>query len=102
MKTTTYTLCLWLNDKDTKKQEITSDNALELVTKFTVNYFWGGTTHLWDGVYSHDDWSIVIEKTLIIELITDKKIEEYVDILKQVFNQESVLVRKSIENVDFL
>ena len=102
MKNTVYQICLWLNDKETKIQEISTESALELVNKFTVKYFWAWTIHAGNWVYSHEDWTIVIEKTIIIDLITEKPVNEYIETLKKVFNQESVLVKKSIENVEFL
>ena len=104
MKTTNYSFYVWLNDKNTKQQEISTIDAFKLATRLTINYFWGGTILESDWIYTHEDWQIVTEKTLKIEVITDKnatQIDLYVLKLKTLFNQESILVKKSLEDIDF-
>lgn len=104
MKTTNYSFYVWLNDKNTKQQEISTIDAFKLATRLTINYFWGGTILESDWIYTHEDWQIVIEKTLKIEVITDENktnIDLYIWDLKKTFNQESILVKKSLEDVKF-
>ena len=104
MKTTTYTFYVWLNDKNTKQQEITTIEAFKLATRLTIDCFWWWTIIESDWVYTHENWEIVTEKTLKIEVITDKnatQIDLYVLKLKTLFNQESILVKKSLEDIDF-
>jgi uncharacterized lipoprotein YmbA len=102
MKNHTITCYVWLNDKDSKKQEINTIDAFKIATKLTIDEFGGGTIHEGNWIYTHENGEIVIEKTLIIELITDKDETNFVNTLKKVFNQESVLVKKSVENINFL
>lgn len=91
-----------LNDKETKRQEITTAAAFDLVSKSCVKYFGFGTLSEARGVFSHSDGSgaIVEEKTIRVELFfmdTDSKpgackmVFPFVDELKKALNQESVL-----------
>ena len=102
MKNTTYTFYIGLNDKNTKKQEIWLIEAFKLATRITIDYFWGGTISEADWIYTHENWEIVIEKTLRIEVLTTENVEKYVEDLKKTFNQESILVKKAVEDCDFL
>ena len=95
-----FTLYLGLNDKDTKVQEISTLEACKIVNNLLVNLVDGATIFEADGIYKHDDGTIVIEKTLRIELLfvemdTVKKI---VETLKVLFNQESIAVQ--VETVE--
>ena len=83
---------LWLNDKDSKKQEVWILDAYKIVNNLLIKYFWIGTISESYWVYTHDDWEIVQEKTLVIDLYTDKDYYEFVDTLKAIFNQESIMV----------
>lgn len=97
----TYSIYLWLNDKDTKKQKIWTLDAYKLVRNLVVSEFWAWTITEANGVFSHESWEIVEEKTIKIELITEKSVDEFVKTLKAIFNQESVLVKTAIENINF-
>lgn len=94
MKTTfkNITIRLGLNDKDTKKQEIWTLDAYKIVNNLLVEYFWIWTISENYWIYTHDDWEVVQEKTLQIDLYTDKDYYEFVEVLKKSFNQESVMV----------
>ena len=91
-----FTLYLGLNDKDTKVQKISTVEAYKIVSNLITRLFDGGTIFEADGVYRHDDGTIVTEKTLRIELLfTDRPtVAKFVNILKQVFNQESIAVQQ--------
>lgn len=94
MKTTfkNITIRLGLNDKDSKKQEIGTLDAYKIVNNLLVKYFWIGTISESYWIYTHDDWEVVQEKTLQIDLYTDKDYYEFIDTLKSIFNQESIMV----------
>lgn len=98
----TYSLYLWLNDKETKKQKIWTLDAFKIVRNLVIAEFWGWTITEAEGVYSHENWEIVEEKTIKIELITEKPIEKFINTLKTTFNQESILVKSAIENIAFI
>ena len=98
---TKKTFFLWLSDKDSKLQIIGTVQAYKLAMNLVWEYFGGGTIHQWQGFFKHDDGTIVIENTLIIETITDKEHGAFVKQLKKLFNQESILVEINNPSVAF-
>ena len=95
-----FTLYLGLNDKDTKVQMISTLEAYKIVSNILATDFGGGTIFEAQGIYKHDDGTIVFEKTLRIEILfTEKeKVRILVEQLKKMFNQESVAVQE--ETID--
>lgn len=93
---TKYTLYMGLNDKETKRQMISTVEAYKIVSNLVSQMFDGGTIYEADGVYKHDDGTIVIEKTLKIELLfaEQKDVKDFCETLKRVFNQESIAVQR--------
>lgn len=91
-----FTLYLGLNDKDSKRQEVSTKDAYKLVSTMIAKDFDGGTIYEARGVYTHDDGAVVEEKTLRIELLftTFEKVKTFVGILKKAFNQESIAVQR--------
>lgn len=97
-----FTLYMGLNDKDSKRQEVSTLEAYKIAMNIIKKHCDGGTIFEADGFYTHDDGSIVIEKTLRIELMfidkaTAKKVVEE---LKTTFNQESIAVQQETINSD--
>lgn len=91
-----FTLYLGLNDKDTKRQEISTIEAYKVITNILASDFGGGTIFEAKGIYKHDDGSVIIENTLRIEILfaEENRIRELVSNLKKIFNQESVAVQR--------
>ena len=91
-----FTLYLGLNDKDTKRQEISTIEAYKVVSNLIAEDFDGGTIYEAHGIYKHNDGTIVEEKTLRIELLftTLEKVKALAGILKKAFNQESIAVQR--------
>ena len=91
-----FTLYLGLNDKDAKVQKIQTIEAFKIVSNLIAARFDGGTIFEADGVYKHDNGAYVIEKTLRIELLFVERasVVEFVKVLKEVFNQESIAVQE--------
>ena len=92
-----YTLYLGLNDKDTKQQKIATIEAYKIVENLIANNFNGATIFDANGIYKHNDNTIIIKNTLRIEILEfdDSIIEQIktlVDTLKVIFNQESIAV----------
>ena len=85
-----------LNDKDSKQQIISTIEAYKIVSNLVSQIFDGGTIYEADGVYKHDDGTIVIEKTLKIELLFAERedVKDFCETLKRVFNQKSIAVQK--------
>lgn len=90
-----FTLYLGLNDKDTKVQKISTIEAYKMLTNVLMKNFEGATIFEATGIYKHDDGTFVIEPTLRIELLfaEEHKVRALVDMLKLMFNQESVAVQ---------
>lgn len=95
-----FTLFVGLNDKDTKRQEISTDDALTFCHYMLLNHVDGATISDAKGIYKHDNGDIVTENTIRIELlfIDDETAKRIVEKLKNHFNQESVAVQ--IEDVE--
>jgi hypothetical protein len=93
-----FTLYLGLNDKESKTQKIDTIEAYKIVENILTNKLDGGTIFEAIGFYKHQDNTITIEKSLRIELLfTDEKtVKDLCDILKTVFNQESIVIQKEI------
>lgn len=98
-----FTLYLGLNDKDTKQQMISTIEAYKIVSNILAADF-GGTIFEAQGIYKHDDGTIVCEKTLRIEILFAEfeQIKTLVNELKKIFNQESVAVQREIINSELM
>lgn len=75
-----------LNDKDTKKQEIQTDEAIKIITDLIPIDF---TFSICNGVYTHKDGTKVCEVTIKIE--SRKSLSGYIEQIKKELNQESIL-----------
>ena len=93
-----YELFIGLNDKESKVQEISTDEAYNYIMSNVISTFGGGTITVNNhGVYKHDDGTLVDENTIKIDLsfVDDKKMEMLEDFMRDVmkaFNQESILI----------
>ena len=86
-----YVIYLGLNDKNTKKQEITTPAAVEKVARYMRDC----TITECTGFYTHDDGTIITENTLKVEKIDfdgDFNMERAAADLKKMFNQEAIAV----------
>lgn len=100
-----HTLYLGLNDKDSKVQAVSTLEAVKIVQNLGVSLgFDGMTIFEADGIYKHNDGSVVIEKTLRIEILfsTDAAIKGFANKLKEVFNQESIALQSESVNSELI
>lgn len=95
------TFFLWLNDKDSKIQKFDSIEAYKLVINYVWSYFGGGTISSAQGFFKHEDGTVVIENSIRIETISDLPYGEFINHLKTLFNQESILVEKQNLEISF-
>ncbi len=86
------TFYIGLSDKDTKVQKFTDVEAYKIVMELVGKFFWGGTIYSWKGFYTHENGEVVIENTLICTTTTELDHSEFVNQVKTILNQESVLV----------
>lgn len=59
-----FILYVGLNDKDTKTQKISTLEAYKIVNNIIMKYTDGATIYEANGLYKHEDGTVVIEKTL--------------------------------------
>ena len=87
-----HILILGLNDKNTKKQKISTKKAYKIVTNILTGYFDGATITDAKGFYKHDDGTLTFETSLKIELLfaNDSDVLEVIKQLKTTFNQETI------------
>lgn len=88
-----YIVYLGLNDKDTKKQERTTKDCIQLLKSIVSNYFYGATISSAIGYFEGKP-----EKSIRIELLytNEKTVLNFATDLRDIFNQQSVLVEKSV------
>lgn len=103
---TRYTLTIGLFDKDTKRQKISSDMALKIVSDLVVQTVGYGTIHNGNGIYTHINGSIVIEPSIIYFIDGEEKEESKIKTLawmiKKALNQESIMMEKQQVNMCFV
>lgn len=100
-----YNIYIGLNDKDSKKQIISTRRAKEEVIKIlNNNNITGLTMYEVMGVFKHETGEVVFEKSLKVELLEVKEDEiiKSINELKKALNQESILLEKEEKEISFL
>jgi PII-like signaling protein len=90
-----YTIIVGLNDKDTKKQEISTESAYQIIFKtLQSNGIEGATLTEVKGFYTHNNGDIVIENSIKIELLFIERATATATAkeLRKILNQESVVL----------
>ena len=96
-------LCIGLFDKDTKKQEIPTEEAFNIVNKCLMECVEGATVYLGNGIYKHIDKTTICEPNIIILLydVDKKTINNIINKLCKLLNQECVMTEKSYCDLSF-
>lgn len=98
-----YTLFIGLNDKDTKTQLVTNQDAKRIVLNAVfASGLDGCTINEVTGFYKHQDGQTVIENTLQVLIYTDNEngIYNAANDIKILLNQETIIIEKtSIESI---
>ena len=102
MQMITKQFTIGLLDKDTHTQLIDTSKAMRLITDLVIKYFWYGTIYNASGIYTHNDWTLVIEPSVKVEVLTDKSHSWFVSEIKTTLNQESVMYQEMQVKTDFL
>lgn len=99
-----FTLYLGLNDKDTKTQQISTLEAYKIVSNILAKDFGGGTIFEARGVFTHANNDVVFETTLRIEILFAElpQIKSLVELLKKIFNQESIAVQQEVVDSELM
>ena len=94
-----FTLYVGLNDKDTKKQEVTTEQAKSIITSVIGD----NTMQEVTGHYTHEDGTPVDETTLKVEIFRDSadRLKADCEDLKRLLNQETIIaeVNRDIESL---
>ena len=99
-----YEVTVGLFDQESKKQEISTPDALDKITAYVIDHCGGGTITMGNGVYTHEDGTVVVEPSIIIKIIGAKfeQIGKLVADIQVFLNQESVLVEMSEKKYCFV
>ena len=103
---TRYTLTIGLFDKDTKRQKISTDIAIRIVSDLVVNVIGYGTIHTGNGIYTHNNGSIVVEPSIVFFVDGEKDLKDKVKNLawqiKKALNQESIMLEETAVKMEFI
>ena len=102
---TTVNLYIGLNDKDTKQQELTNLDAKAEISAILFKHFpFGFTLQECQGMYKHDDGTVVCENTIKVILFDYNMglVSDAVKDLKLKLNQECIAVEHIKTTVNFV
>ena len=103
---TRYTLTIGLFDKDTKRQKISSDMALKIVSDLVVQTVGYGTIYNGNGIYTHINGSIVVEPSLVYFVDGEKDLKDKVKTLawqiKKALNHARVMLEDTAAKMEFI
>lgn len=86
-------LTIGLNDQVSKVQEISTENAMEIITNVIADHTDGATIYPAKGIYRHFDGTLITENSIRIECIEpdEKRLYAAAMILKEKLNQETIV-----------
>lgn len=100
---TTINLYIGLNDKDTKRQEITNLDAKTEISRILFKHFSNGfTLQECQGMYRHKDGAVVCENTIKVTLLYYDIPNDIIEELKLKLNQECIAVERIYSYVNFV
>lgn len=102
---TTVNLYIGLNDKDTKHQELTNLDAKAEISTILFKYFPDGfTLQECQGMYKHDDGTVVCENTIKVILFdyNTELVLDAVEDLKLKLNQECIAIELINSYINFV
>lgn len=99
-----YVIICGLNDKDTRKQETSTEQATQTLAGIVLQYADGATLTECKGIYKHENGGIVFETSIKIELsgISEPNARRIADEAKIALNQESIYFQTLEAQVDFI
>lgn len=100
-----YNIYIGLNDKDSKKQEVSTRKAREEVIKIlNNNNITGLTLYEVTGVFKHEDGATTFEKSLKVELleVEEEDVLRSINELKKALNQECIMLEEEQKKVNFI
>lgn len=100
-----YNIYIGLNDKDSKKQEVSTRRAKEKTIEIlNNNNITGLTMYEVTGVFKHEDGTLTFEKSLKVELleVEEKDVLKSINELKTALNQECIMLEEEKKQVNFI
>lgn len=93
-----------LNDKDTHAQEVDYLTAYKIVTRLLAETVGVGTVSGADGIYTHNDGTVVVEKSFRVEILDadESAVSALAADLKKLLNQESILIQREQVETSFI
>lgn len=101
-----YSFWIWFNDKDSKKQELSTEEIRKIIENLTAKMlgFWT-ISELNKGVRTYENWETGVEYSVNVNRKTDKRnletVNAFTKALKKALNQESIMVSFTRERVNF-
>lgn len=98
------TFYIGLNDKDSKIQEIDTQNARNTIENIFIENCDGCTIYTAKGIYTHENGVKVVENTICVDVfdMDDKDVFYIAEYLKKAINQESIAVNVQEINCMFI
>lgn len=98
------TLFIGLNDKDSKKQEISALAASKIISNILVSYDEAGTITDAVGIYKHKDGTVITENSLKVEIYSENiaRLKQAAFEIKGALNQESILFEVTETESNFI
>lgn len=100
-----YNIYIGLNDRDSKKQEVSTRRAKEKTIKIlNANNITGLTMYEVMGVFKHEDGATTFEKSLKVELleVEEEEVLKSIEELKTALNQECILLEEEEKKISFI
>lgn len=101
-----YNFWIWFNDKDSKKQELSTDEIRKIIENLTAKMlgFWT-ISELNKWVWTYENWETGVEYSVNVNRKTDERhediVKKFTKTLKKELNQESIMVSYTRERVQF-
>lgn len=101
-----YNFWIWFNDKDSKKQELSTDEIKKIIENLTAKMlgFWT-ISELNKWVWTYENWETGVEYSVNVNWKTDARnddiVRKFTKTLKKALNQESIMVSYTRERVQF-
>ena len=94
---TEHILTVGLFDQTSKRQEISTIDAFKIITNIFLGAGLCATIHECQGIYLHDDGSVVVEPSLRVECANCTREQ-----IKTALNQESIMYKVVESDIAFI
>ena len=101
-----YNFWIWFNDKDSKKQELSTEEIRKIIENLTAKMLWFWTISEFNKwVRTYENGETGVEYSVNVNRKTDARnddiVRKFTKTLKKALNQESIMVSYTRERVQF-